>query len=132
MFKKSLATVLSLAILSLSVSTVSAASDTEKQAEFEAKVKQAVFKLGTGSAARLEVTLRDKTKVKGYVSEASADTFVVMNVKTSTSQTIAYAQVKGVKGQNLSTGAKVAIGVGIVVGVIAVIWVIWGDRINSY
>jgi hypothetical protein len=36
-------------------------------------VKEGIHKLGTGLDARIEVKLRDKTKLKGYVSEAGED-----------------------------------------------------------
>ena len=40
-----------------------------KEAKLAADVKSGIVKLGTGSAARIEVKLRDKTKIKGYVQE---------------------------------------------------------------
>lgn len=41
-----------------------------------------------------------------------------MDVKTGAATTVPYPQVKQVKGNNLSTGTKIAIGLGIVAGVI--------------
>lgn len=74
-----------------------------------ADVKSGIIKLGTGSAARIEVKLRDKTKIKGYVQEIAEDHFVVVEDRTGVTSTIAYTQVKQVKGNNLATGAKFAI-----------------------
>jgi len=51
---------------------------------------------------------------------------VLKNLKDGEATTIAYSDVAQVKGNNLSTGAKVAIGVGIVVGVIIVLYLVRG------
>lgn len=93
---------------------VAASSKEEKESRHAEKVKAGLTKIGTGSVARVEVKLRDKTKLKGYVSEISDDHFVVIDDRTSAAITVAYPQVKQVKGNNLSTGAKIAIGIGVV------------------
>src|SRR5215213_11295214 len=83
-----------------------AGSKEEKQTHFAEKVKEGISKLGTGTDARIEVKLRDKTKLKGYVSEADADSFVVVDEKTNTISRMTYAQVKQVKGNNHSTAVE--------------------------
>ena len=88
-------------------------SHEEKEAKFIEKVKTGIAKLGTGPTARIEVSLRDKTKLKGYVSQVNDAGFVLADEKTGTSTEVPYPQVKQVKGNNLSTGAKIAIGIGI-------------------
>jgi hypothetical protein len=98
-----------------------AESKEEKQARFAEKVKVNVLKLGTGESARVKVKLRDKAKLEGYISGAGADTFTVTDRKTGVATTVAYVQVKSVQGNNLSTGAKIAIGVGIAAAVIFII-----------
>src|SRR5215207_3227615 len=85
------------------------------------KIKANVLKLGTGESARVKVKLRDQAKLEGYISDAGADTFTVTNRKTGVATTIAYPQVKSVQGNNLSTGAKIAIGVGIAATVIFIV-----------
>ena len=115
MFTKVLSLALVWSLLSVAGGGLAhAASKEEKEIRFAEKVKAGISKLGTGAEARIEVKLRDKTKLKGYVSEAGADSFVVVDEKTSTSSTVAYAQVKQVKGKNLSTAAEIALGVGII------------------
>jgi hypothetical protein len=96
------------------VSFAYAGSKEEKEIRFAEKVKAGISKLGTGSEARVEVKLRDKTKLKGYVSEAGEDSFVVVDRKTGATSTVTYAQVKQVKGNNLSTAAEIAIGVAVI------------------
>ncbi len=108
---------------------VAADSKTEKEAEFAAKVKTAVVKLGTGLDARVMVKLRDKTKIKGYVSEVQEKGFVVVNDKTGTSTQILYSQVKSVKGRNNLTGVQIGIIAAVVV--LIVIGVLYGlDKIE--
>ena len=103
------------------VQTASARSKAEKQARFAEKVKAGVEKLGVGEESYVTVKLRDKTKLAGYISEAREESFVVTDLRTSEATTVAYTDVKKVKGHNLSTGAQVAIGVGIGVGVVMLI-----------
>ena len=86
----------------------------EKETRFAEKVKEGISKLGTGVEARIEVKLRDKTKLKGYVSEAGEDSFVIVDEKTGATSRVTYPQVKHVKGNNLSTAAEIAIGVGVI------------------
>jgi len=106
----------SLAIVSALVSVLCSSSAVarprnERDAKAAEKVHAALVKLGTGTAARVEVKLRDKTKLRGYVEQVADDHFVVVDEKTGATTTVAYPQVKQVQGNNLSTGAKIAIGV---------------------
>jgi small nuclear ribonucleoprotein (snRNP)-like protein len=112
--------VLTLAILTLNLSlsaSISIETKDEKEAKAAEKIKVNVAKLGTGKDARVEVKLKDGTKVKGYVSETSESSFVVMNEKTAVFTEVPYQQTRQVKGNNLSTGAKIAIVVAGVIGV---------------
>ena len=93
----------------------------EKDAQFAEKVKSEIAKLGTGSDARVEVKLKDKTKLKGHLSEVGNESFVVVDAKTGSPTTVTYPQVKQVKGNNLNTGVKIAIGVAIFLGVILIL-----------
>jgi hypothetical protein len=101
-----------------------AKSNPEKEARRIEKVRKQLAKLGTGSDARIKLELRDKTKLAGFVSEVGADTFAVTDREGNTT-TVEYSQVSRAKGNNLSTGAKVAIGVGIGAGVTLLIFLIW-------
>jgi len=104
-----------------------AANAGEKEAALTEKVKAAIAKLGTGPSARAEITLRDKSKLKGYIKEVNEEHFVLVQ-QTGAATEVAYPQVKQVKGNNLSTGAKVAIGFGI--GIV-ILLLILKDRING-
>jgi hypothetical protein len=98
-----------------------AGSKVEKESRRIEKVKAGVAKLGVGRDARIDIKLKDKTKLSGYLSQVNDDSFVVSDLKTGASTTVAYPVVAQVRGHNLSTGVKIAIGVGIVVLVIGII-----------
>jgi len=104
-------------------------SKEEKQALFAEKVKASVLKLGTGETAQVKVQLRDKTKLEGYISAADEDGFTVTNSKTGVATSVVYPQVKSVKGNNLSTSAKIAIGIGIAAVILVLIF---KDHIVAY
>ena len=98
-----------------------AESKEEKQVRYAEKVKVKVLKFGTGESARVRVTLRDKTKLEGYITAADEEGFVVTNPKTKMATQVAYPKVKRVQGHNLSTGAKIAIGVSIAAALVFII-----------
>lgn len=120
MFKKICCAVLSALLLQAAAVPAFAATKAEKEAKRAEKVRAEITKLGTGADARVRLELRDKTKLEGYVSEAGADTFAVTASDGKTT-TVAYPQVKRAQGNNLSTGAKIAIGVGIGVAVTLIV-----------
>ena len=121
MLRKLISVSLVMLLLNLVCMTpVYAASKEEKQARFASKVKENVLKFGTGQSARVKVKLHDKTKLQGYISVADDEQFTVTDA-TGMATTVTYPQVKRVQGNNLSTGAKIAIGVGIAATVIFII-----------
>jgi len=104
-------------ILSLIASPLALAkSKEEKAAEFAAKVKSEIGRLGTGPDARIEIKLRNKTRLKGFVSGIGEESFIVTSDKTGVTTEVPYPDVAKVKGNNLSTGAIIAISAGIGVG----------------
>ena len=86
-----------------------------KETKTARKLKREITKLGSGSEAKIEVKLKDGTKLKGYVGEVADDYFTVVNENTKTATSVPYANAKQVKGNNLSNGAIVVIIVGVVV-----------------
>lgn len=103
-----------------------ASSKAERQARATEKVKAGILKLGVGQQARVTVKMNNKTKVAGYISEVQNDHFVVTDLNSSETTTIAYSGVAQVKGNNLSTGAKVAIWVGVAVAVAIILYSVRG------
>ena len=122
MFRKLVTLFLVVLVINLvGVRLAHAESREEKQARFAEKIKANVLKLGTGESTRVKIKLRDKAKLEGFISESGAETFTVTDRKTGVATTVAYAQVKSVQGNTLSTGAKIAIGVGIAAAIIFII-----------
>jgi hypothetical protein len=122
MFKKLLSVSISLLLIHcLCAQPVQAANNSEKQVKFIQKIRDGLAKLGTGQDARVAVKLRDKTKIAGYISEIKQDSFSIADVGTGLSTEVALSNVTQVKGHNLSTGAKVAIGLGIVAAVLLIL-----------
>ena len=121
MFKKLLSLSLVALVVNLAcMAPAFAASKEEKQARFALKVKESVLKLGTGQSARVKIKLQDRTKLVGYISAADEERFTITD-STGMATTVSYPQVKSVQGNNLSTGAKIAIGVGIAATVLFII-----------
>jgi len=119
MFKRNLSLFLAASLLFplFAVPSAFAKTKEEKQAALAAKVKAGVAKLGAGKDAAISVKLRNKTKLKGYVSRIEEEAFVIADAKTGAETRVAYGDVTQAKGDNLSTGAIIAISVGVAVGV---------------
>ena len=119
MFKKNLSLFLvgSLLLSFFAAPAVLARTKEEKEAALAAKVKAGVAKLGAGVDANISVKLRDKTKLKGHVSRIEEEAFFITDAKTGAETRVAYGDVTQAKGNNLSTGAIIAISIGVGVGV---------------
>jgi len=133
MFRKTLSLFLVGALLLSLFAVPSALARTkeEKEAALAAKVKAGVAKLGAGKDAAISVKLRNKTKLSGYVSRIEEEAFVITNAKTGAETRVAYGDVTQAKGNNLSTGAIIAISAGIAVAatflILYLIAVAYGD-----
>jgi small nuclear ribonucleoprotein (snRNP)-like protein len=108
--------VLTILLMCLVTNVAGFADGTKEEKDFAGKVKTEITKLGTGTDAKVKVKLKDGTKLKGYVSEIKADSFVVINETTGTANEVSYSKAKQVKGNNLSNGAKIAIAIAGIVG----------------
>ena len=123
MLKKVCSLMLAALLLQAAAVPAFAATKAEKETRRAEKVRTQLAKLGTGADTRVRVELRDKMRLEGYISEAGPESFVVVN-KAGVATTVTYPQVAKAKGNNLSTGAKVAIGLSVVVAVL-VIWLVF-------
>jgi len=119
MFKKNLSLIIVGSLLLSLFATPAALARTkeEKEAALAAKVKDGVAKFGAGVDAKISVKLRNKTKLKGYVSRIEEENFFITDAKTGAETRVAYGDVTQAKGNNLSTGAIIAIAAGVAVGV---------------
>ncbi len=96
-----------------------------QSATFDAKASEARAKVESlGNNARVQVKLRDTTKVKGLISATAPDSFTVTDANTGITNTIAYVQVDEVKkaGGGLSTKGWIIIGAAAVGAVVT--WII--------
>lgn len=131
MLKKCLSLLLAGLLIQFASPAVFAKSNPEKEAQKTEQVRAAILSLGVGPEARIKVKLKDKTKLEGFIKEAGNDHFVISDSKTGTATPVAYPQVKTAHGQNLSKGAKIAIGAGIAAGaVILVLFLIWHGHLS--
>jgi hypothetical protein len=106
--------------------TASASSKPEKEARFAQKVKAAIVQLGTGQSSQVNLKLRDKTKLTGYISEIGDTSFVVTDLKSAEATTVSYPNVVQVKGNNLSTRTKIIITAAVIAGVAITLYIVRG------
>jgi len=118
MIKKCMALVLVCSLLQIASIVALAKTNPESEAQNIAKLRTAILSLGVGPNAHIKIKLRDKTKVEGYLKEANDDHFVIADSRTKTDRSLTYPQVQSVHGNNLSTGAKIAIVAGAVTGAV--------------
>jgi hypothetical protein len=130
MFQKLISIALLIAIVNLSGMTkIFAASTKEKDAQKAAQVKASIQKLGTGETARVKIKLKDNSKLSGYVSDIKEEYFIVKNPQTGQFSEIGFGQVKKVSGSNFSTGAKIAIGIGIAAAAVIAVVVLANGKV---
>ena len=131
MLKKCLTLFLVSLLMQIASLAAFAKSTPEKEAQRIEKVRAAIFSLGVGPEARIRVKLKDKAKLEGFIKEAGDNQFVITDAKTGTDTTVPYPQVQTAHGNNLSKGAKIAIGVGVAVGiVILTLFLIWHGHLS--
>ncbi len=100
-----------------SVSTPVSAQQSNSPVPTVEKIKAKVAKIGIGEKAKATVYLKDGTKKKGYIGQASNDDFVLRDRKTDAPTTISYRDVSKVESnRGHSTARNLAIGIGIGAG----------------
>jgi len=93
------------------------------------EARNEVEKRGLGERSRVRVTLRNKSEVKGYISQIDADTFQLTDRKSGHVSTVAYQDVSKIREGGMSKGTKIAIAVGIGV-VVIVFWIALSSTLN--
>lgn len=86
-----------LLLLAPAAQTFGTGQKADKQTTSIEKVRIQVAKLGVGEKAKATITTKDGAKIKGYVSQAGDDDFVMRDRKTSSPTTIRYADVAKVE-----------------------------------
>ena len=115
-----------LAVLLMQTAFVHQTFAETKEEKFVGRVRTEIAKLGTGTDAKIKVKLKNGTKLKGYVMEAGENQFVVMNSKTGQAVPVVYSQVGQAKGNNLSRGTIITIGL---IGVAVLVLVLLGTSL---
>lgn len=128
---KSFLIAVAISMMQVSVRPVFAASQVKDEAKWVQKVKSDVAKRGVGEKAYVKVKLRNNSEVKGFVSQAGEDDFIVADSKSGAKTTIAYRDVSKVQGKGLSLGVKIAIGVGILIVVVVVVAVAASNSLDD-
>ena len=109
-------------LLNLAIAPAAFASDgAESSAEFAKKVKAEIAKLGTGPEAKVNVTLKDGKKIKGYISQLGEDDFTVKNGEKDAGSNIPYTAVKQAKGKRGMGVPKFLIVLGVVLSVTVIV-----------
>jgi hypothetical protein len=85
------------------------------------KVRTKIRKYGIGEESKVVVTVKDGTKLKGYITQILDDSFDLTDVETKQPTTIPYRDVAKIKRQGMSKGAKTAIGIGIAAGIVVLV-----------
>ncbi|MDX6270778.1 MAG: hypothetical protein QOD28_2001 [Acidobacteriota bacterium] len=80
------------------------------------KVRGQIARIGTGPKARVEIRLRDETKLKGFIGESDETHFVVVDTKTGARTTLQYPQVQKVYSYRLTGAFKTALVAGLAIG----------------
>ncbi len=97
------------------------AQSNERQAS-DAKVKAEVNK-HANKKSRVTVKLKDGSKLKGNISQVDENSFTITDSKTGRSQMLNFGDVVEVKKHGgLSLVAKIGIGIGVAVGVLAILY----------
>ena len=94
------------------------------------KIKMEVERRGTGEKSRVKVRLRDKTEVKGYISQIDATSFQVTDEKTGKAMTLAYNDVEKVGGRGMSRNTKIVIFVGVGIAAAGIILGVLAAALN--
>jgi hypothetical protein len=97
MFKRTLSIVISALMLGSTVGFHSFGAQTGTASDSTEKVRATVQRMGQGRDAKVEVKMRDSSKLKGYISAVDENSFVITDPKTGSSQTVAYADTMQVK-----------------------------------
>jgi hypothetical protein len=94
------------------------------------KIKAEIERRGTGEKSRVKVRLRDKTEVKGYISQIDAASFQVTDEKTGKVATIGYGNVERVGGRGMSRNTKLVIFIGVGIAAAGIILGVLAAALN--
>ena len=109
MTKRALAVTVTLFLMFLATTARPALAQDATAASQADSARAVIERVGTGPKARVRVTLRDRTELKGYVSSVAADAFSVTDAKTGDARSVAFSDVARVKRSGGMSGRGWAI-----------------------
>ena len=122
MFKNLLSVVLGVLLLGMTTPVpASAQSPTEREPQQADIIKAKVTRLGMGRQARVEVKLKDNTRLKGYIGQITEDGFALVDPRHGTVTPVPYAQVQQIKNTNRSGWYALLLVPAVVGGLMAVV-----------
>ncbi|HZS07128.1 MAG TPA: hypothetical protein VFD58_19990 [Blastocatellia bacterium] len=121
MFRRCLCLLLISSLVSIVTVRPALADPQEEQKAQLARIKNSVARIGEGPDARVEVRLRDNTKLKGYIRESGEDYFIVRDPRAGKTTRVEYSQVAEVKAPRQFHVSPLVIRLAITAGTIAVI-----------
>jgi hypothetical protein len=83
-----------------------------------AEIKKEVTKRTLNGKTRVDIKLRNGNTLNGYIIQAGEDDFVIKGRNTGAITTLAYRDVRQVRGTGSSLGAKIAVGTAIYLGLV--------------
>ena len=119
-------------ILALLVRTTNAQQQALTDIQRAEKVKADVTRRLASKKDKVTVKLQTGAEVKGQLTQAGANTFLMADQKSGKQTEIAYSEVAKLKGKGLSKWAKIAIVTGVAIAVVAVIGVIAVKNIDPF
>lgn len=84
-------------------------------------MKETIRRQAISGRALLQIKLQDGSKHKGYLDSTGEEEFVLADSKTGAKTAFAYREVTQVKQKNLSRGRGIWLGVGLTLGVAALL-----------
>ena len=129
MLKKYISVVLAIVVLNLGLGITSFANDTREDKEIKSamKVKSEIAKIGVGNNSKIEVKLKDGTKIKGHVGEIKESTFVMVDESSNVKAELPYSQVNKAKGISSNNKGRIFV-IAFLVVVVVVVAVGGGNR----
>jgi len=124
MFRKIFAMMLSATVLLVAFGLQSARAQGLTDTRATEKIRSNVQKIGVGGNARVDVKLRDNTQLKGYISDASQDSFTVVDNQTGARNTVLYANASSVKKTSRGVSTKTWLIVGAAAIGAVVTWIL--------
>lgn len=114
MIKKILGLILCSLLLTADTSFIYAQTQSGQDSSTVAKIKAKIIKRETRDDKRASIKLTNGTKLRGFVSQPTEDSFTLTDVKTKQKTSVLYADVAQVSG-GFPNSAKIGILAGVAV-----------------